>query len=143
MTTNRINVRVINDGTITLCLLTRFWNDFASDIPQDNGDDIEAEIDICDQGSDDPEQEWSAAQGQINYCFVKFCCVHHLLVFLSKSDDQIRLVYFDNVDDKKPFVLDLMVHDQYHKDYFFYGVEVELFERLQFHFSINFAKVFQ
>ena len=44
MTTNRINVRVINDGTmITLYLLTRFWNNFASDIPQNNGDDIEAE----------------------------------------------------------------------------------------------------
>ena len=31
LTTNRIKVRAINDGTINLYILTRFWNGFASD----------------------------------------------------------------------------------------------------------------
>ena len=36
LTTNRIKVRAINDGTINLYILTRFWNGFASDRREDS-----------------------------------------------------------------------------------------------------------
>ena len=80
LTINRIKVRVTNDGTINLYLLTRFCNDFASDLHESEAENF-AEIAVNDDKvSESSEEELSSAQSEIYCGFVQFCFVNHLSV---------------------------------------------------------------